>query len=55
MNALQLAGSDMLVDGYEQYNNDRADVVLVSPSGSPSEPEPEPLADDCMVLTSLPP
>ncbi len=41
----------MVVDEYEQYHNDRADVVLVSPSGSASEPEPEPLADDCTVPT----
>lgn len=41
----------MVVDEYEQFNHDRADVVLVSPSGSASEPEPEPLADDCTVPT----
>lgn len=37
----------MLVDEYEQYqnNNDRTDVVVVSRSGS-EEPEQEPLADD---------
>lgn len=38
----------MLVDEYEQYqnnNNDRTDVVVVSRSGS-EEPEPEPAADD---------
>lgn len=37
----------MLVDEYEQYqnNNDRTDVVVVSRSGS-EEPEPEPLATD---------
>lgn len=33
----------MVVDDYDQYNSDRADVVLVSPSGSASEPEPETL------------
>lgn len=43
----QLTDNDMLVDEYEQYNNDRTDVVVVSRSGS-EEPEPEPLADDCM-------
>ncbi|PGH27122.1 hypothetical protein AJ80_01078 [Polytolypa hystricis UAMH7299] len=42
----QLTDSDMVVDEYEADNNDRADVVLVSPSGSASEPEPEPQADD---------
>ncbi|CAL00824.1 uncharacterized protein An09g05480 [Aspergillus niger] len=38
-------GSEMLVDEYEQYHNDRTDEVVVSRSGS-EEPEPEPLADD---------
>ena len=44
----------MLVDDYEQYqnkNNDRTDVVVVSRSGSEEpeqeqQPEPEPLAND---------
>lgn len=44
----QLTDNDMLVDEYEQFNNDRTDVVVVSRSGS-EEPEAEPLADDCMV------
>ncbi|KAI1943689.1 ubiquitin-specific protease ubp15 [Ophidiomyces ophidiicola] len=44
----QIGGNDMMVDDYDQYNTDRADDVLVSPSGSPSETEalPELLADD---------
>lgn len=37
----------MLVDEYEQYNNDRTDVIVVSRSGSEEEPEPELLANDC--------
>ncbi|PWY79654.1 ubiquitin C-terminal hydrolase [Aspergillus heteromorphus CBS 117.55] len=37
--------SEMLVDEYEQFHNDRTDEVVVSRSGS-EEPEPEPLADD---------
>jgi hypothetical protein len=37
----------MLVDEYEQYNNDRTDVIVVSRSGSEEEPEPEVLANDC--------
>ncbi|KAL2010554.1 hypothetical protein VTN00DRAFT_6361 [Thermoascus crustaceus] len=41
----QLTDNDMLVDEYEQFNNDRTDVVVVSRSGS-EEPEAEPLADD---------
>lgn len=36
----------MLVDEYEQFQNDHPDVVVVSRSGS-EEPESEPLADDC--------
>ena len=28
---LQLNGPDMLVDDYEQYNNDRQEVVNISP------------------------
>ncbi|EEP79053.1 conserved hypothetical protein [Uncinocarpus reesii 1704] len=54
-----LEENGMVVDEYDQYNNDQTDVVLVSPSGSPSEPEPEPLADDydsmmARVLPELP-
>jgi hypothetical protein len=37
----------MLVDDYEQFNNDRTDVVLVSHSGSEEEQEAELLASDC--------
>ncbi|WEW56134.1 ubiquitin-specific protease ubp15 [Emydomyces testavorans] len=49
----QLDENGMVVDEYDQYHNDRADVVLVSPSGSPSEPEPEPpLADDYEAMMS---
>ena len=35
----------MLVDDFEQYQNDKTDDVVVSQSGS-DEPESEPLADD---------
>ncbi|KAG5305267.1 ubiquitin carboxyl-terminal hydrolase [Histoplasma capsulatum G186AR] len=41
-----LTDNDMVVDDYDQYGNDRSDVVVVSPPGSASEPEPEPLATD---------
>lgn len=46
----------MLVDDYEQYQNDRTDDVVVSRSGS-DEPDQEPRADDCKNLlpTSDPP
>ncbi|EER41128.1 ubiquitin carboxyl-terminal hydrolase [Histoplasma capsulatum var. duboisii H88] len=46
MGNLQLTDNDMVVDDYDQYGNDRSDVVVVSPPGSASEPEPEPLATD---------
>lgn len=48
---MQIPDYDMVVDNYDngQDNSDRADVVLVSPSGSLGSPEePESLrADDC--------
>ena len=45
---LQLASPDMLVDEYEQYNNDRHDAVNISPDDAPEKPkEAAPLADDC--------
>jgi hypothetical protein len=47
---VQLADNDMLVDEYEQYKDEKADVVLVSPPDSLEEQEAEPLADDCMNL-----
>jgi hypothetical protein len=48
LSGLQLAGPDMLVDDYEQYNNDQPDVVNISPDGTSEEPaEVEPMADDC--------
>jgi hypothetical protein len=38
----------MLVDEYEQYNNDQPNVVDISPDGASEEPaEVEPMADDC--------
>ncbi|KAJ5992556.1 ubiquitin C-terminal hydrolase [Penicillium sp. IBT 35674x] len=40
-----LAENDMLVDDYEQYPNEKTDVVVVSRSGS-DEPEPAPSAAD---------
>ncbi|KAL1956846.1 hypothetical protein VTO42DRAFT_6796 [Malbranchea cinnamomea] len=50
--------NDMVIDDYDQYNSDRADVVLVSPSGSTGEPEePETLLAndyDAMMSRYLP-
>lgn len=44
----------MLVDEYEQYNNDRTDEIVVSRSGSEEEPEAEaePVATDCTASSS---
>ena len=47
LSELQLNGPDMLVDDYEQYNNDRQEVVNISPDDPTEEPEPEIRADDC--------
>jgi hypothetical protein len=53
LSGLQLAGPDMLVDEYEQYNNDRPDVVDISADGASEEPaEVEPMADDCTCYDS---
>ena len=51
---LKLTNSDMLVDDYEheQYNNDRQEVVNITPEDDateePEAEEPVLLADDCM-------
>ncbi|KAJ5665218.1 Ubiquitin carboxyl-terminal hydrolase 21 [Penicillium maclennaniae] len=45
LTTFQLAENDMLVDEYEQYRNEKTDVVVVSRSGS-DEPEPAPSATD---------
>lgn len=52
----QLAENDMLVDEYEQYPNEKTDVVVVSRSAS-DEPEPAPSAADRMFsfITLSPP
>jgi hypothetical protein len=42
----------MLVDEYEQYPNEKTDVVVVSRSGS-DEPEPAPSAADRTFLSCL--
>jgi hypothetical protein len=49
LSGLQLASPDMLVDDYESFNNDRHDVVNITPDdASEGPPEVEPIADDCM-------
>lgn len=55
LSGLQLAGPDMLVDDYEQYNNGQPDVVDISRDGASEEPaEVEPVADDCTCDEILP-
>lgn len=46
----QLAGPDMLIDGYDQYNQRQdAEVVNITPDDASEEPaEDTLLADDCM-------
>jgi hypothetical protein len=47
---MQLAGPDMLIDGYDQYNQQENDVVNISPDETSDEPsESLPRADDCMI------
>ena len=46
---LQLAGPDMLIDGYDQYNQQENEVVNISPDDGSEEPAEAPQrADDCM-------
>ena len=49
----QLAENDMLVDEYDQYPNEKTEVVVVSHSGSDEpESEPKPSAADRMSFES---
>lgn len=46
---LQLAGPDMLIDGFDQYNHQNDEVVNIAPDEPSEEPADTPLrADDCM-------
>ena len=49
MSVFQLAGPDMLIDGYDQYNQRQdADVVNITPDDASEGPAEEALlADDC--------
>lgn len=46
----QLAGPDMLIDGYDQYNHQQEpEVVNIAPEAAPDGPAEDTLvADDCM-------
>lgn len=50
---MQLAGPDMVLDGYEHYNQQENEVVNISPD-DPSEEAAEPplRADDCTYCIS---
>ncbi|EPS34506.1 hypothetical protein PDE_09470 [Penicillium oxalicum 114-2] len=48
-----LAENEMLVDDYDQYSNEKTDVVVVSPSGS-DEPEPSAADHAAMMARVLP-
>lgn len=46
---LQLGGPDMLIDDYDQYNQQENEVVNISPDDASEEPaDAPPRADDCM-------
>lgn len=45
---MQLAGTDMLIDGYEQYNQQENEVVNITPEdASEGQAEAPVRADDC--------
>lgn len=49
---LQLAGPDMLIDGYEQYNQQNDQVVNITPDDHSDEAAESPVrADDCESTT----
>lgn len=51
----QLAGPDMLIDGYEQYNQQENEVVNISPDDHSEEAAEAPIrADDCRFRHFLP-
>lgn len=41
-------GGDMLIDDYDPVD-EKPDVAIITPDGSSEEPEPEVLADDCIL------
>ena len=48
---LQLAGPDMLIDGYEHYNQQNDEVVNITPDDHSEEAAEAPIrADDCMFI-----
>lgn len=50
----QLAGPDMLIDTYDQYNQQDNDVIDIAPDDASDGPVESPLrADDCKWLPSI--
>jgi hypothetical protein len=52
---MKLAGPDMLIDGYEQYNQQENEVVNITPDDGSDEPAEASLrADDCKTILLTP-
>lgn len=49
MGLMQIEPGDMLIDDYDVVD-EKQDVAIITPDDSADEPDPEPLADDCMSL-----
>ena len=49
MGQMQIDSGDMLIDDYDVVD-EKQDVAIITPDESVDEPEPEPLADDCMSI-----
>ena len=48
LDQLQMAGPGMLIDNYNQYNQQEDEVVNISPDDASEEPvDTAPRADDC--------
>lgn len=47
MGFMQIETGDMLIDDYDVVD-EKQEVALITPDDSADEPDPEPLADDCM-------
>ena len=49
MGFMQIEPGDMLLDDYDVVD-EKQDVAIITPDDSVDEPDPEPLADDCMPI-----
>lgn len=47
MELMQIEPEDMLMDDYDVVD-EKQEVAIITPDDSVDEPDPEPLADDCM-------